>query len=308
VEGQHPSEFFRWKHMASPFGRSILLVAEQDGEVIGLEGWMRWRVTAAGRIFEALRAVDLAVAPEHRGKGVQKALLRQSTDHFPEEAAFTFASPNEQSRPWTLKAGRLEVGRFSSFVRIGSPVRAGIRMSATTSAAARAEPGLDVAAERATEALDDGQGVSALLSEADELNGRLRTLKDLEYLRWRFGAISVYRAIRQERAGRLAGLAIFRVRRKGRLWTSTICELLVARGDHRLAGQLLRQVAEAAPVAYVSCHFPPRSTPRRAAFRCGFVPLPRGPVPTVRLLREDVAPDPVQQASWALCLGDLDLL
>ena len=308
VEGQHPSEFFRWKHMASPFGRSILLVAEVDGEVIGFEGWLRWRLTAGGRTFEALRGVDLAVAREHRGRGVYKALVQQATEHFLEETAFTFSSPNAQSRPGSLKAGRREVGRFPLFVRLRSPVSTGIRMSAARLAATAGETSPNVEAERAAEALDDGQGVSSLLSEADESYARLRTLKDLPYLRWRYGSLSAYRAIREERAGRLAGLAIFRVRRKGPLWTSTVCELLVGRGDRRLARHLLRRVVKAAPVDYVACHFPPRSTPRRAAVRCGFVPLPRGPVPTIRLLREDIVPDPTGRAAWALCLGDLDLL
>ncbi len=134
------------------------------------------------------------------------------------------------------------------------------------------------------------------------------TVKDLDYLRWRYGSLSLYRAIRVHRGGRLAGLAIFRLQRRGPLLGARVCELLVAGGDRRVARHLLRQVVKAAPVDHLTCHFPSRSAQRQAAVQCGFLRVPRGPVPVIWLLSRAVVPDPSRPASWALCLGDFDLL
>ncbi len=307
IEGQTPAEFFRWKHLSSPFGPSILLVAEAKGAVIGFEGWLRWRFRAGGRTFEALRGVDVAVHPGYRRRGVQMALMREATEHFPQEAALLFTTPNEQARPGALEAGRREVGRLPRFVRIGNPIRVGIALLSKKppkrgrAASPRGET------ESAADALGERQSESGLLSEAEESSDRLMTVKGLDYLRWRYRLVA-YRAIREEREGHLTGMVIFRVRRRGPLWAATICELLVVPGDLQTAQNLLRRVVQATPVDYYTCHFPSRFTARGAAVRSGFVRLPGGPLTTVQQLKEDIVPDPSRRASWALCLGDLDLL
>lgn len=307
IEGQDPSEFFRWKHMASPFGPSILLVAEANGAVIGFEGWLRWKLRVGGRTFEALRGVDMAVHPEHRRRGVQTALMHTATEHFPKEVPFLFMFPNKDARPGALKAGRREVGSLPRLVRIRDPVRVGIAMvskrypSRGFATSARGET------ELAADALQDGQNVSSLLSETEESTDRFTTVKNLDYLRWRYGALAGYRAIRVEQEGRLAGMAVYRIRRRGSLRAATICELLVARGDLPTAQTLLRRVVRATPVDFLTCHFPSRHLARRAAIRGGFFRLPGGPVALVDQLKENFVPDPSRPASWALCLGDLDL-
>ncbi|MGB9183560.1 MAG: GNAT family N-acetyltransferase [Solirubrobacteraceae bacterium] len=308
VEAQRPAELFRWKHMESPFGPSILLVAEASGAVIGFQAWLRWRLRAAGRTFHGLRAVDLAVDAEHRRRGVYAALIRAGMQHFPEETAFTLSNPNPRSRPAAIKSGLSEIGQFPLFLRVRSPIRLGMSLIDERRREDAREPSPAVEAEPAAEALLDGDAVGSLLAEAEEPEARLRTVKDLDYLRWRYGSLSLYRAVRVQRGGRLAGMAIFRVRRRGPRLVLTICELLVAGSDRRLARQLLRQVVNASPADFLICHFPSRSTQRQAAVQCGFLHLPRGPVPTIRLLSTDMVPDPTRQASWALCLGDLDLL
>ncbi len=308
IEGQAPAEFFRWKHMESPFGRSILMVAEADGAVVGFEGWLRWRLRAGGRTFQAVRGVDLVVDPEHRRRGIHTAFMREAKEDFPQEAAFTFSNPNEQSRSGTLKAGRHDAGTMPNFIRVRAPIRAGLRLiyekrrgeARVTTPPADAEP--------AAVALEDGHGVSSLLAQAEEASDRFMTAKDLDYLRWRYGSLVAYRAIREEREGRLVGMAIFRVRRRGPLSASTVCELLVEPGDLRTAHHLLRRAVQAAPVDYLTCHFPSGSAARRAAVRCGFVRLRGDTLTTVQQLKEGIVPDPTRRDSWALCLGDLDLL
>ena len=59
--GARPPEFFRWKHLENPFGRSFMLVAESEGQVVGLRAFMRWEFTAGDRSFRAVRT-----SPAHR--------------------------------------------------------------------------------------------------------------------------------------------------------------------------------------------------------------------------------------------------
>ncbi|MGQ0670201.1 MAG: GNAT family N-acetyltransferase, partial [Actinomycetota bacterium] len=58
--GERPAEFFRWKHLESPFGPSFMLVAEDADRVVGLRAFMRWRFRVAGAVVNAVRAVDTA--------------------------------------------------------------------------------------------------------------------------------------------------------------------------------------------------------------------------------------------------------
>jgi len=284
------------------------MVAEADDVVVGFQGWLRWRLRAGGRTFQAVRGVDLAVAPEHRRRGIHTAFMSKAKEDFPEEAAFTFSNPNEQSRPGALKAGRHDLGAMPRFIRVRAPIRAGLRLidEKRPGEARVTTPATD--AESAAAALEDGAGVSRLLAEAEEASDRFVTAKDLDYLRWRYGSLMAYRAIREEREGRLAGMAIFRVRRRSPLSASTVCELLVEPGDLRTAHHLLQRAVQAAPVDYLTCHVPSGSAARRAALRCGFVRLPGGPTTTVQQLKDGILPDPTRRDSWALSLGDLDLL
>ena len=59
--GRRPPEFFRWKHLENPFGRSLMLVAEADDRIVGLWAFMRWG-------FVAPDVKDPKLAPINDGK------------------------------------------------------------------------------------------------------------------------------------------------------------------------------------------------------------------------------------------------
>jgi GNAT superfamily N-acetyltransferase len=308
-----PTEVFRWKHLENPFGRSVMLIAEADGAPIGFAAWLRWRMRAGERTYEVLRAVDVAVHPAFQRRGVFAALLGEATRQFPPEAAFTLSSPNRLSRAGALGIGARNVRVIPLFVRVPTPMRSAIRWLGAGqpgTAAGDFEPVGQ--AESAHSALHDGADVAALLSQLTPPAARLHTVPDLEYLRWRYADVGGYRAVRELHDGRLTGLAVFRVRvrgrGRGRARVTNVCELLVREGDHRSARRLLRRVASATAVDFVVCHFPPRSTARRAAVRGGFIRAPFGLLPTVRRLKDGVVPDPVEHEAWALTLGDFDQL
>jgi hypothetical protein len=43
--GRWSPDFFRWKHLDNPFGRSFVLVAVAGERIVGLRAFMRWRWT-----------------------------------------------------------------------------------------------------------------------------------------------------------------------------------------------------------------------------------------------------------------------
>lgn len=99
-------EFWRWKHVANPFGASPVLLAFEKDQLIGVRAFMRWEWKQGNRIFKAVRAVDTATHPQHQGKGIFKKLTLQLVEQCREEGVdFIYNSPNKISKPGYLKMG-----------------------------------------------------------------------------------------------------------------------------------------------------------------------------------------------------------
>lgn len=302
IEHVDPTEFFRWKHQASPFGQSTLLVAETEGKVVGFVALMPWPLRARGQLLTTVRGVDLAVDPSHRRRGVSLALIRAVPKHFSVDVAFSWNNPNERSGAGLVKTGRRKVKSLPRFIRPGGPLRATLRRA--RSSGSRTPERLRIEAPSAAEILRDGARTSRLLAQASEPSDRLATAKDLQYLRWRYGQFEEYRALLADAGGGAGGLAIFRARRLGSFWVLQVCELLVEEDDRRAARRLLARVRRSAAADFLSCGFPSR----RQAASCAFVQFPRGTVLTTNPRQANIVPDPTLTSSWALSLGDLELL
>lgn len=306
--GRRPPSFFRWKHLANPFGRSFMLVAESDGRIVGLRAFMRWRFQAGDRELRAVRAVDTATHPEYQGQGIFSRLTLAALDELAGEADLVFNTPNEKSLPGYLKMGWQPVGDVRIRVRVRHPLRVARRRRSLRSIGSGAGPPPRVGAPSAAEALRDEEGLSLLLSGLQANARRITTPRSLEYLRWRYGDAPLldYRAAQIEGRHRTEGLAIFRVRPRGSLWETTIAELLVREGDTTTARRLFRAVARAADVDHMTCSFPSGTAAARVA-RLTTMPAPVGMTLVVRPFRDDLHPDPILLDSWALTLGDLEV-
>jgi GNAT superfamily N-acetyltransferase len=307
--GRRAPEFFRWKHEENPFGPSTMLVAHADGRIVGLRAFMRWEFRSGMRSVRAVRAVDTATHPDYQRLGIFSALTREALGSL-DDVDFVFNTPNEKSLPGYLKLGWTVVGRIPVSLRVRRPIRflRRVRGSRTSVEGPQVGLGPPVSAEMAaTFRLDDA---AELLDEAVPDDERLSTVRGLDYLRWRYASAPFldYRVVRQERGGNLAGLAIFRVRSRGRLWESTIAEVIVDSGDVSAARGVIRKVVRATAVDHVTCSFPKGSTAARAALQCGFLPTPGGMTFVVRPLQsEHMKPDPTATRSWALTLGDVEV-
>ena len=306
--GAWSSSFFRWKHVRNPFGRSQILVARVADRLVGLRAFMRWRFHAGDRTLAAVRAVDTVTHPEYQGRGIFSRLTRGALAELGDGVDLVFNTPNDKSRPGYLKMGWTLVGVVPISIRVRHPVRfaRGLRSLDDRTFPHTATPPID--AETASEALADENAVAALLSSQRD-GPRLRTPRDASYLRWRYGGSHGldYRAARYASGDGLRGLAIFRVRPRGRLWESTLAELIVEREDRGLARRLLREVVAAAPVDHVAGHATVGSAGGAAMRALGFLRAPRGPTLAVNVRREDLHPDPTDLRSWDLSLGDLEV-
>jgi GNAT superfamily N-acetyltransferase len=306
--GERSQEFFRWKHIDNPFGRSHMLVAADGERIVGFRSFMRWRFTARGAETAAVRAVDTATHPDHHGRGIFSMLTLRALDELRNEVDLVFNTPNEKSGPGYLKMGWRMAGKIPISVRVRHPMRfaRGALNLRETSQANGPVPRVDAPA--AAEVLDT-DGLQDLLEALEPGAHRLATPRSLPYLRWRYASAPLldYRTVVEERAGAVAGVGIFRVRPRGTLWEATLCDLIAEPGDDRTLRRLLRAIASAARVDHITCHFPKRSASLRAARRCGFVPAPGGMNFVVNPLRDSLPVDPVAMHSWALSLGDLEV-
>jgi GNAT superfamily N-acetyltransferase len=303
--GARSAEFFRWKHIENPFGRSFMLVAEADGRIVGLRAFMRWEFVVGDRHLRAVRAVDTATHPEHQGKGIFSRLTLEALDTLRGQADFIFNTPNEKSLPGYLKMGWQVVGRVPIRIRVRRPIRFATRARSWRSATELGDVP-PVGAAPAAELLDER--IDGLLVDCERPRG-IATPRDGMYLRWRFGSAPLldYRALTTASRGHVEGLAVFRVRPRGALAEATVSETIVRPGGRRAATKLLRGVGASSRVDHVACSFPPGSSPDMATRRVGSFRAPGGLTLVVNTLGHDLEPDPRDLRSWSLSLGDLEV-
>ncbi|HYU57152.1 MAG TPA: GNAT family N-acetyltransferase, partial [Actinomycetota bacterium] len=101
-------DLFVWKHLQNPFGRSIVLLAEDGaGRPAGLRAFMRWSLAVpGGGTVDAVRAVDTATSPAFQRRGVFTRLTTEGLETCAAAGVrLVFNTPNEKSLPGYLKMG-----------------------------------------------------------------------------------------------------------------------------------------------------------------------------------------------------------
>jgi GNAT superfamily N-acetyltransferase len=307
--GERPVDFFRWKHLENPAGRSFMLVAELDGELVGFRSFMRWRFVAGGTQIRAVRAVDTATHPDHQGRGIFSTLTLRALEDLRADTDLVFNTPNESSLPGYLKMGWRTAGRLPVWIRVRRPLAFARGLHTVRSTIPSIGPKPDVRAPRARTVFDRANELSKLLDDVTTDPTGIATPMDLAYLDWRYGRAPLlsYHVAIEEQRGQLAGVAFFRVRPRGLLWETTLSDVIVRPGDRRTAGRLIGRAVAASSVHHVTCHFPDRSPQIEGARRHGFLRWRHGEVLVVNPLHPDVAPRAAQINGWSLSLGTLEV-
>jgi GNAT superfamily N-acetyltransferase len=307
---ERPEDFFRWKHERNPHGRSHVVVAEADGRLAAMRAYMPWPLSAGdGRPVGAVHTVDIATDPGFRGRGVSAELSRRAIALLRQSKLFALGLPNDMSTSQSRRIGWEPVGSLAVWVRVRRPLRV-LRRARSLKAPGRSVVVPSIEAPLAADCLARLDGLSELLRDSRSDGARLATAADASYLRWRYEPLLAdYRAVLEHDGSRLAGLAIFALRERGRLWEGSVCELFVRPGDGRTARRLLSQISSSAPLDYLAAVPPAGSALARTLASAGFVPSPiGGRALGVTPYHDGLAPDPRRRDSWSLSFGDLERL
>ncbi len=121
-EKRRTPEWFEWRY-AGPYTDEVrAFVAERDGEIVGAEPFISFRVRAGEATASAVQPADAMVHPDHRRNGLltrmTKKALRRYTDGEPD---FVFNFPNRQAKSAYLKLGWRDVGTVARAYRIEDP-------------------------------------------------------------------------------------------------------------------------------------------------------------------------------------------
>ncbi|MDP2088180.1 MAG: GNAT family N-acetyltransferase [Flavobacteriaceae bacterium] len=107
-QGGSPSvEFWKWKHHENPAGVSPIILAWDCDRLIGIRAFMRYSFMNNHKELSCYRAVDTAIHPAYRGRGIFTKLTMQLVQQLAETATnnFIFNTPNEKSKSGYLKMG-----------------------------------------------------------------------------------------------------------------------------------------------------------------------------------------------------------
>lgn len=115
----YSEDILRWKHLKSPFGPSVGLIAIEDEKIVGV-------VFAASYVFQncnsnklrSIRFFDACTEPDQRGKGIFKTLMKMAFDIYQGEIDFSFSNPNIASLKGHLGVG-YEEPEVKTFYRLG---------------------------------------------------------------------------------------------------------------------------------------------------------------------------------------------
>lgn len=319
--------YWRWKHYDNPFGESFGLVARAGDQIVAVRAFMNWHLCGGGRLLRVGRAVDMAVHPEWRRRGVFErmtlALLEPMTA---EGLVLTFNTPNAMSLAGYLKMGWAHPGRLPLRVKIRRPLRTTVRVGRTLltrvigggvsqGGGGQALQG-NVDNSRVLRLLRD-PAVVELVQRAREAQlvaisprstaFRLRTALGQEYLEWHYGKNRWYPyAATYEAQGPAAALVIGRLRQRAGLVELLLTEVVTCPGRRgralvaRAAARLARETRADYLVTSALGGTP-------GALR-GYIPVGRRGVDvTVRLLESTLTVDPSTWAGWAAGIGDFEL-
>ncbi len=281
-------EVWRYKHVDNPFGKSLVLVAEEDFKIIGVRAFMRWQWQQGEQIYSALRAVDTATHPDHQGKGIFKKLTLKALEIGKQHGDdFVFNTPNNQSMPGYLKMGWKEVGKLKIHLVPVNPMHW------------KKKPIISENSVNTNEI--DNASLLNIWNAKLKSSGKLYTPKKINYLNWRY----VNNPLQQYKV--LASNDLFiagYVKKQSRFRELRISELVYSPGfSIKSIKKTIRIWAKEAGVHYISLQIPVDSNFFYREITGNF-----GPALTFKEIGKSVEEDNfLNLSSWEYSLGDLEL-
>ena len=138
-DGDRTVAWFRWKYVDGPYRDEVpVYLVTRDERVVGMIGFVPFRMRAGGETGLGLLGGDLVVAPEHRSRGLFRRFLgpvvgevpadggdgpHRSAPSLPGQADFAFAYANSLSHPGMLTLGWTDAGPRRTYHRVQDPSR-----------------------------------------------------------------------------------------------------------------------------------------------------------------------------------------
>jgi len=286
--------YFLWKHEHNPFGKSRILLAIDEGAIVGLRAFMCWRWQCGGRSVAAVRAVDTATHPDHQGKGIFRKLTLQAADECREEGVgLVYNSPNLKSMPGYLKMGWVKAGQMPVDLGLGSLLP---RFHS------------DAAAEK----LHTFYSIETALGKLEkdwifpQSPDVMHTPVDFSYLDWRYNKCPIlnYGAVIENGAFGF----VFRIKKIKGFMELRICEIWLQNEEavkpalksiHSVIGKIRPLVVSCAPSPLFL-----NNGNRIIRFK---LPIEKGPITTVKPLAMENLSDFMNFVNWQPSIGTMEL-
>lgn len=116
------AEWFDWRFRENPYGRGVrMVVVERDGQLVGAEPVLPYRVRAGRATCLAYQPVDWIVHPDHRRRGLFTRMTERLLDSFGPEPSFLFNFPTDVLLPGLRKFDWHVVGTLPNYYRVQCP-------------------------------------------------------------------------------------------------------------------------------------------------------------------------------------------
>lgn len=315
------ADYWQWKHRTNPAGQSLGYLAETHdaAKVVGVRAFMRWRMQAPlGDRYDCVRAVDTVTDPNFRGQGIFSKLTHMAlSEAGASDVALVFNTPNANSAPGYLKMGWQVVGALPLYIK---PIRYFKLAGAVLSRHGRAVRG-DAADEQEfgiAELPDWGEALQlpgflemAESHEAARVCQGLRTLRDEQYLAWRYGHHPHVRyrvfCLRNQ-VGVVEAAAVMRANIRYGLKELVLTELWSQNASAALLQRCISELVKQVDADYMIAHARQGSNEIKALKRGMFLPAYKQGIELYsRPIALNVLGVLSSSQGWDLSLGDLEM-
>lgn len=234
--------YWDWKFWNSPFGPSLLLVAESEGRIVAVNNWWSWEFRLRGKVLRAYQPCDTAVLEACRGKGVFRIIKNEGLRLAREEGIhLIYNYPNKNSLPAYLAMGWHYQQRIPWMVKVLHPLNA-LRAWRTVGKTRSCPPEGDY--QIRLELLEEAAG------HINPYDGFIKTNRVEGFHAWRY-LQHPYRfySMVSVRRGRKTCAAVFTINQQGPYREMVVVDLL---GASSLAADLMKEVVRAGRVLDVN--------------------------------------------------------
>ena len=114
--------WFEWRFERNPYAAGVeMVVAERDGELVGAEALLRFRLRLGDRELSAYQPVEWIVHPDHRRRGVFSRMTERLIDRYSGRADLLFNFPTDALLPGIRKFDWRVVGAVPKRYRVQCP-------------------------------------------------------------------------------------------------------------------------------------------------------------------------------------------